>query len=146
MLILEHKIVAVTILAIEIILIGKVSKAILIILALHLVNLSFQIRNFLIAIILPILSMRDLSVLSWLRLFVRSADFLGIFCFREMLRKSLKKFIIISVIIMLDLCSPSTKFLIRRVIALSKISVIRLQCWKNNKEPLDVWLMGTRHV
>ena len=64
MLILEHKIVAVTILAIEIILIGKVSKAILIILALHLVNLSFQIRNFLIAIILPILSMRDLSVLS----------------------------------------------------------------------------------
>ena len=64
MLILEHKIIAVTILAIEIILIGKVPKAILMILALHLVNLSFQICNFLIAIILPILSMRDLSVLS----------------------------------------------------------------------------------
>ena len=63
-LILEHKIAVVTILAIEIILIGKVPKAILLILALHLVNLSFQIRNFLIAIILPILSMRDLSVLS----------------------------------------------------------------------------------
>ena len=64
MLILEHKIAVVTILAIEIILIGKVLKAILLILVFHLVNLSFQIRNFLIAIILPILSMRDLSVLS----------------------------------------------------------------------------------
>jgi hypothetical protein len=64
MLILEHKIVVVTILAIEIILIGKVPKAILLILVFHLVNLSFQIRNFLIAIILPIFSMRDLSVLS----------------------------------------------------------------------------------
>ena len=63
-LILEHKIVVVTILAIEIILIGKVSKAILLILALHLVNLSFQIYNFLLAILLLILSMRDLSVLA----------------------------------------------------------------------------------
>ena len=41
MLILEHKIVVVTILAIEIILIGKISKVILLILALHLMNLSF---------------------------------------------------------------------------------------------------------
>ena len=70
MLVLEHKIVVVTILAIEIILIGKVPKAILLILALHLVNLSFQILNFLLAILLPILSIRNLSVLSRLRLFV----------------------------------------------------------------------------
>ena len=63
-LILEHKIAVVTILAIEIILIGKVPKAILLILALHLVNLSFQICNFLLAIILLILYMRDLSVLA----------------------------------------------------------------------------------
>ena len=63
-LILEHKIAVVTILAIEIILIGKVPKAILLILALHLVDLSFQICNFLLAILLLILSMRDLSVLA----------------------------------------------------------------------------------
>ena len=64
MLILEHKIAVVTILAIEIILIGKVPKAILLILALHLVNLSFQILNFLLTTYLPILSIRNLSVLS----------------------------------------------------------------------------------
>ena len=64
MLILEHKIAVVTILAIEIILIGKVPKAILLILALHLVNLSFQILDFLLTTHLPILSIRNLSVLS----------------------------------------------------------------------------------
>jgi hypothetical protein len=49
LLVREHKSVAGAILAMEIVLVGKATEAILLILPLHLMNLSLQIRDFLLS-------------------------------------------------------------------------------------------------
>ena len=75
-----HWSIAFTILAIEIILIRKVSKSILLIFTLHFINLSFQISDFLLAILLLILSiLRSLTIISRLRLSFWNSIFLEYF-------------------------------------------------------------------
>jgi len=125
--------------SIEMILIGKVPKSILLIFTLHLMNLSFQICDFLLAIVLLILSiLRSLTIISRLRLSFWNAIFFGIcrfgprvhrFSFGKMLWKTFKKFIVFSIIIVSVLCSSSTKLLIRWVVTFTEKSMIRLQCW-----------------
>ena len=113
----------------EIILIGKVPKSILLIFTLHLMNLSFQICDFLLAVLMILSILRSLTIISRLRLPLWNSIFFGIFCFREMLWKSLKKFIIFSIIIVSVFCSSSTKLFIRWIITFTEKSMIRLQCW-----------------
>jgi len=116
--------------SIEMILIGKVPKSILLIFTLHLMNLSFQICDFFLAILLLIISiLRSLTIISRLRLPFWNSIFFWIFCFREMLWKSFKKFIIFSIIIVSVFCSSSTKLFIRWVVTFTEKSIIRLQCW-----------------
>jgi len=116
--------------SIEMILIGKVPKSILLIFTLHLMNLSFQVSDFFLAILLLIISiLRSLTIISRLRLSFWNAIFFGIFSFRKMLWKSLKKFIVFSIIIASVLCSSSTKLFIRWVVTFTEKSMIRLQCW-----------------
>ena len=125
-----HWSIAFTIYAIEIILIRKVSKSILLIFTLHFINLSFQISDFLLAILLLILSiLRSLTIISRLRLSFWNSILFGVFCFRKMLWKSFKKFIIFSIIIVSGFCSSPTKLFIRWVITFTEKSMIRLQCW-----------------
>ena len=115
--------------SIEMILIGIVPKSILLIFTLHLMNLSFQISDFLLAIFMILSILRSLTIISRLRLSFWNAIFFGIFGFRKMLWKSFKKFIIFSIIIASVLCSSSTKLFIRWVITFTEKSMIRLQCW-----------------
>ena len=128
------------------ILIGKVPKSILLIFTLHLVNLSFQISNFLLAILMILSILRSLTIISRLRLPFWNSIFFGIFCFREMLWKSFKKFIIFSIIIVSVFYSSSTKLFIRWVVTFTEKSMIRLQCGEYNKQPFNIWLMSTCHV
>jgi len=133
--------------SIEMILIGKVPKSVLLIFTLHLMNLSFQICNFFLAILLLIISiLRGLTIISRLRLPFWNSIFFGVFGFRKMLWKSFKKFIVFSIIIASVLCSSSTKLFIRWVVTFTEKSMIRLQCWKNNQKPFNIWLMSACHV
>ena len=118
--------------SIEIILIGKVPKSILLIFTLHLMNLSFQISDFLFTILMILSILWSLTIISRLRLPFWNSIFFGVFGFRKMLWKSFKKFIIFSIIIASVLCSSSTKLFIRWVVTFTEKSMIRLQCWENN--------------
>jgi hypothetical protein len=64
LLVSEHKSIAGATLALEIVLVGKATEAILLILPLHLMNLSLQIGNFLLfSILLPETARIDLYII-----------------------------------------------------------------------------------
>jgi len=64
LLVREHKSIAGATLAMEIVLVGKATEAILLILPLHLMNLSLQIGNFLLfSILLPETARIDLYII-----------------------------------------------------------------------------------
>ena len=133
MLILEHRTIVYTILSWEIILTVNVLKSILLILVLHLINLSLQIGNFFVfSVFLSETILIILNIISRLRKSVNISSLFWVFSLRKMFWKIVKKLVIFIIILILYFSSSSSEFFIRRIIAFSKISVIRLKSRKDN--------------
>ena len=133
MLALKHESIVHSVLFREIILIVEVHETILLILTLHLLNLPSQIGYLIFFyVLLANTILINLDIISWLWKSIRSSGFFWIFDFWKMLRKIIEKLIIVSFIFIFNLSSSSSQFLIRRIVAFAKKSVIWLQCGKRN--------------
>ena len=133
MLVLEHESIVYSILSREIILAAYVLKSILLILILHLINLSLQIGNFFVfSVFLSETILIILNIISRLRKSVNISSLFWVFSLWKMFWKIVKKLVIFIIILILHFSSSSSKFFIWRIIAFSKISMIRLKSRKDN--------------
>ena len=96
----------------EIVLVGKATEAILLILPLHLINLFLQIGDFLLfSILLPETARINLYIIPWLRKSIGSIRFFGVFGLRQMLWEIVEKLVVLGFVLILNSCSLSLRVL-----------------------------------